>query len=86
MAMRVADLFTDDPGINILSFLDHKTELKYRNQLIEHKLNGSDKDEELIYKLEHLLSYLNDPTVWITADMLDDANDCYYDSDYSDYR
>ena len=28
MATLVADLFTDDIGINILSFLDHKTEIK----------------------------------------------------------
>ena len=29
MAMLVADLLTDDIGINILSLLDHKTELKF---------------------------------------------------------
>ena len=84
MATLVADLFTDDIGINILSFLDHKTEIKYRIQLVEHKLNGSDDDEELVYKLECLLSYLNDPTVWVTGDMVDDAYDYYDDSDYSD--
>ena len=85
MAMFVADLFTDDIGINILSFLDHKTKIKYRLKWIECKLNGSDDDEELIYKLECLYEYLNDPTVWVTGDMVDDANDYYYDSDYSDY-
>ena len=37
MATLVADLFTDDIGINILSFLDHKTEIKYRIKLVEDK-------------------------------------------------
>ena len=85
MATLVANLFTDDIGINILSFLDHKTEIKYRIKLVEDKLKSSDYDEELCYKLECLYNYLNDPTVWVTGDMVDDAYDYYYDSDYSDY-
>ena len=94
MATLVADLFTDDIGINILSFLDHKTEIKYRIKLVEDKLNSSDYDEELCYKLEWLYKYLNDPTAWVTGDMVDDACDYdntypsesdYPDSDYSDY-
>ena len=86
MATLVADLFTDDIGINILSFLDHKTEIKYRIQLVEDKLNNSDDGEELIYKLECLYNYLNDPTVWVTGDMVDEG--CDYDNTYpseSDY-
>ena len=94
MATLVAELFTDDIGINILSFLDHKTEIKYRIQLTEYKLNNSDYDEELCYKLECLYNYLNDPTVWVTGDMVDEGCDYdntypsesdYPDSDYSDY-
>ena len=93
MATLVANLFTDDIGINILSFLDHKTEIKYRIKLVEDKLNNSDDGEELIYKLECLYNYLNDPTVWITGDMVDaydyyntyHSESDYPDSDYSDY-
>lgn len=91
MATLVADLFTDDIGINILSFLDHKTEIKYRIQLTVYKLNNSDYDEQLIHKLECLLDYLNDPTVWVTGDMVDDYDNTYPsesdypDSDYSDH-
>ena len=86
MAMLVADLFTDNVGLNILSFLDHKTEIEYKIRLVEDKLKNNDYDEELCYKLECLYNYLNDPTVWITGDMVD-GEDCYYDSDccYSDY-
>ena len=89
MATLVADLFTDDIGINILSFLDHKTEIEYKIKLVVDKLNrakeSGDDDEvdKLIYKLECLYEYLNDPTVWVTGDMVDDACDCYYDSDCS---
>ena len=91
MAMLVANLFTDDIGINILSCLNHKTEVKYWIKLVEDKWNRSDYHEELAYQLECLYNYLNDPTVWITGDMVDDAYECYYDSDgcysdYSDYR
>ena len=96
MATLVAGLFTDEIGINILSFLDHKTEIEYKIKLVCDKLNLAKKNddcdmvEELIYKLECLYEYLNDPTVWVTGDMVDDANDYYYDSDccfsdYSDY-
>ena len=94
MATLVAGLFTDEIGINILSFLDHKTEIEYKIKLVCDKLNLAKKNddcdmvEELIYKLECLYEYLNDPTVWVTMDdMVDDANDYYYDSDccYSDY-
>jgi hypothetical protein len=91
MATLVAGLFTDEIGINILSFLDHKTEIEYKIKLVCDKLNLAEKNDdcdmvdELVYKLECLYEYLNDPTVWVTGDMVDDANDCYYDSDYSDY-
>ena len=85
MATLVANLFTDDIGINISSFLDHKTEMKYRIKLVEDELTSSDYDEELCYKLECLYNYLNDPAVWVTGDMVDDACDYYHDSDYSDY-
>ena len=74
MAMLVADIFTDNIGINILSFLDHKTEMKYKIKLVEDKLNCTGYDEELVYQLECLHSYLNDPTVWITGDMVDDED------------
>lgn len=71
MAMLVADLFTDNVGINISSFLDHKTELKYKAKLVGYKLKHGDYDEELWYTLECLHNYLNDPTVWIAGDMVD---------------
>jgi len=89
MATLVADLFTDDIGINILSFLDHKTEIEYKIKLVVDKLNRAkercddDEVDELIYKLECLYEYLNDPTVWVTGDMVDEASDYYYDSDCS---
>ena len=99
MATLVADLFTDDIGINILSFLDHKTEIEYKIKLVVDKLNrakesGDDDDvDELIYKLECLYEYLNDPTVWVTGDNIyygsDDntypSESDYPDSDYSNY-
>ena len=90
MATLVADLFTDDIGINILSFLDHKTEIEYKIKLVCDQLNrakesGDGDVDELVYKLECLCEYLNDPTVWVTGDMVDDACDYYYDSDCSDY-
>ena len=99
MATLVANLFTDDIGINILSFLDHKTEIKYRIILVEDKLqlakeSGNGDVDELVDILECLYDYLNDPTAWITGDMVDEACDYdntypsesdYPDSDYSDY-
>ncbi len=93
MATLVADLFTDDIGINILSFLDHKTEIIYRIKLIEDKLklaeeSGDGDVDELVYKLECLYNYLNDPEVWASLFIKEqgeewwyDAHDYYYDSD-----
>ena len=94
MATLVADLFTDDIGINILSFLDHKTEIEYKIKLVCDKLNLAKKNddfdmvEELIYKLECLYEYLNDPEVWASLFIKEqgeewwyDAHDYYYDSD-----
>ena len=49
MATLVADLFADDIGINILSFLDHKTEIKHRIKLIKYKLKSNDYAEALCY-------------------------------------
>ena len=99
MATLVADLFTEDIGINILSFLYHKTKIKYRVKLVEDKLklaeeSGDGDVDELVYILECLYNYLNDPFAWITDDMLNDDYDYdntypsesdYPDSDYSDY-
>ena len=98
MATLVAGLFTDEIGINILSFLDHKTEIEYKIKLVCDKLNLAEKNDdcdmvdELVYKLECLYEYLNDPTVWVTMDDVDDDYDNtypsqsdYHESDYSDY-
>ena len=80
MATEVANLFTDDIGVNILSFLDHKTEIEYKIKLVVDKLNSGDGDvDELVYKLECLYEYLNDPTVWVTGDNI------YYGSDDNTY-
>jgi len=94
MATEVANLFTDDIGINILSFLDHKTEIEYKIKLVCDQLNSAEKRgddnavEELVYKLECLCNYLNDPQVWASQFIKEqgeewwyDAHDYYYDSD-----
>ena len=88
-------MFTDDIGINILSFLDHKTGMKYRIQLVEDKLKLAEESGdgdvyslvyklEWVYKLECLNNYLTDPTVWITGDVEDYDDDNTYPSE-SDY-
>ena len=90
MALLAANLFTYNIGINVSSLWDHKTKIEYTITTVEDRLNRSDYDEELVYNLDCLYNYLNDPTVWITGDMVDDAYDCYSDSDcccsdYADY-
>ena len=57
MATLVADLVTDDIGINTLSFLSHKTEIKYRIKLVEDKSDCSDYDDELVHQVECLSNY-----------------------------
>ena len=56
--------------------------------MVDDKLNRRDyDDEDLVYQLECLHNYLNDPTVWVTGDMVDDEG-CDYDNTYpseSDY-
>ena len=96
MEALVATLFTDDVGIGILPIVDHKIEIEHEIKSIEDKLEHSDDDEELCYKLDCLYKHLSDPTVWITGDMVDGEDednrypsesdsqsdvDCVYDSD-----
>ena len=56
MALLVANLFTEEIGINILSYLDHKTEINYKIKVAIDKLklaetSGEGDIDELCYKL-----------------------------------